>query len=233
MQRLSGFFNNKIKQRTKTTPKGKNKQAGRQKTGAQSTWKLTWRRHMKDNGSAQDCRHKENYIGRQTRVMRETQLEPLKQWLSNKMGGDRQSTWEHMAPNKQQAMCSTDRDIWWPAWAHQQDRDNIYLGPPIHKMRPEHCVKAALQCTGNCVSIMSLSTLLDYLKKKKKLFHFFQNLHLSLYLSLLLLLACTYLNNAWDLVLWALPLYVCLFKINRFMYSPIVSRFGWKHLLND
>ncbi len=42
------------------------------------------------------------------------------------MGGDRQSTWEHMAPNKQQAMCSTHRDIWWPAWAHQQDRD-IYL----------------------------------------------------------------------------------------------------------
>ncbi len=39
------------------------------------------------------------------------------------MGGDRQSTWEHMAPNKQQAMCSTHRDIWWPAWAHQQDRD--------------------------------------------------------------------------------------------------------------
>jgi len=54
----------------------------------------------------------------------------------------------------------------------------------------------------------------------------FQNLHLSLYLSLLPLLACTYLNNAWDLVLLALPLYVCLFKINRFMYSPIVSRFG-------
>ncbi len=124
MQRLSGFFNNKIKQRTKTTPKGKNKQAGRQ-TEDWSTvnMKLTWRRHMKDNGSAQDCRHKENYIGRQTRVTRETQLEPLKQWLSNKMGGDRQSTWEHMAPNKQQAMCSTDRDIWWPAWAHQQDRD--------------------------------------------------------------------------------------------------------------
>ncbi len=64
-----------------------------------------------------------DYIGRQTR---ETQLEPLKQWLRNKMGGDRQSTWEHMAPNKQQAMCSTDRDIWWPAWAHQQDRDTLY-----------------------------------------------------------------------------------------------------------
>ncbi len=29
MQRLSGFFNNKIKQTTKTHPKGKNKQAGR------------------------------------------------------------------------------------------------------------------------------------------------------------------------------------------------------------
>ncbi len=62
--------------------------------------------------------------------------------------------------------------------------------------------------------------------KKKKHLSLFQNLHLSLYLSFLPLLACTYLNNAWDLVLLALPLYVCLFKINRFMYSPIVSRFG-------
>ncbi len=31
------------------------------------------------------------------------------------------------------------------------------------------------------------------------------------------LASCTYLNNAWDLVLLALPLSVCLFKINRFM----------------
>ncbi len=61
---------------------------------------------------------------------------------------------------------------------------------------------------------------------KKKNLSLIINLHLSLYLSLLPLLACTYLNNAWDLVLLALPLYVCLFKINRFMYSPIVSRFG-------
>ncbi len=38
----------------------------------------------------------------------------------------------------------------------------------------------------------------------------FQNLHLSLSLSLLLLLAFTYLNNAWDLVLQALSLSVCL-----------------------
>ncbi len=50
------------------------------------------------------------------------------------------------------------------------------------------------------------------------------NLYFSL--SLLPLLACTYLNKAWDLVFRALPLSVCLVKINRFMYSPIVSRFG-------
>ncbi len=46
------------------------------------------------------------------------------------------------------------------------------------------------------------------------------------YMNQMILLACIYLNNAWDLVLLALPLYVCLFKINRFMYFPIVSRFG-------
>ncbi len=63
-------------------------------------------------------------------------------------------------------------------------------------------------------------------KKKKKTFSKIFIFLLSLYLSLLPLLACTYLNNAWDLVLLALPLYVCLFKINHFMYSPIVSRFG-------
>ncbi len=60
------------------------------------------------------------------------------------------------------------------------------------------------------------------LKKKRKK----EKLNLSLYLSLLPLLACTYLNNDWDLVLRALPLSDCLFKMNRFMYSPIVSRFG-------
>ncbi len=32
------------------------------------------------------------------------------------------------------------------------------------------------------------------------------------------------LYNDWDLVLRALPLSDCLFKMNRFMYSPIVSR---------
>ncbi len=85
---------------TKTTPKGKNKQAGRQKTGAQSNIKQS------NTGNSHDVKQRistglqtqGDYKGRQTKVTRETQLEPLKQWLSNKMGGDRQSTWEHMAP---------------------------------------------------------------------------------------------------------------------------------------
>ncbi len=85
---------------------------------------------------------------------------------------------------------------------------------------PEYWIPVNFQAT---TENSSLSTLLDYLIKIN-IFHFFQNLHLSL--SLLPLLACTYLNNAWDLVLLPLSLYVCLFKINRFMYSPIVSRFG-------
>ncbi len=67
---------------------------------------------------------------------------------------------------------------------------------------------------------------LDYTSLYQKFdYSLFLNLYLPLYLSLLPLLACTYLNNAWDLVLRALPLSVCLSKINRFMHSPIVSRF--------
>ncbi len=30
----------------------------------------------------------------------------------------------HGTNNKQQAVCSTHRDIWWPARTHQQDHDN-------------------------------------------------------------------------------------------------------------
>ncbi len=80
------------------------------------------------------------------------------------------------------------------------------------------------QSSSNNWKLISFNTtwLHHHQKKKKKLF---LNLHLSLYLSLLPLLACIYLNNAWDLVLGALPLSVCLFKTNRFMYSPIVNRF--------
>ncbi len=37
------------------------------------------------------------------------------------------------------------------------------------------------------------------------------------------MLACTYLNNAWDLVLRALPLSDCLFKMNRFVFPNCKS----------
>ncbi len=87
---------------------------------------------------------------------------------------------------------------------------------------PECWIPVNLQAT---TENSSLSTLLDFIiKNKNKTFFFI--FQLSLYLSLLPLLACTYLNNAWDLVLRSFPLSVCLFKINRFTYSPIVSRFG-------
>ncbi len=99
-----------------------------------------------------------------------------------------------------------------------------------HNNGPQDLVTVSL-CIQNAQQLLfqattenpSLSTLLDYIKKKKKKknLSLFQNLHLSLYLSLLPLLVCIYLNNAWDLVLLELPLYVCLFKINRFMYSQL------------
>ncbi len=89
---------------TKTTPKGK-KQAGRKvedwstvKHQTVKHRKLTWRKTHERQRISTGLQTQGDYIGRQTRVTRETQLEPLKQWLSNKMGGDRQSTWEHMAP---------------------------------------------------------------------------------------------------------------------------------------
>ncbi len=80
----------------KNHPEGEkaSRQAGRQKTGAQSNIKHS---HDIRQWISTGLQTQGDYIGRQTRVTRETQLEPLKQWLSNKMGGDRQSTWEHMA----------------------------------------------------------------------------------------------------------------------------------------
>ncbi len=80
------------------------------------------------------------------------------------------------------------------------------------------------QSSSNNWKLISFNT--TWLHHKKKNPSLFLYLHLSLYLSLLPLLAWIYLNNAWDLVLGALPLFVCLFKINRFMYSPFESRFG-------
>ncbi len=120
MQRFC-FFNNKVKQmNNKNHPEGE-KQAGRQKTGAQSNVKHS---HDIRQRISTGLQTQGDYMGRQTR---ETQLEPLKQWLSNKMGGDRQSTWEHMAPTNNKP-CTQHRDIWWPARAHQQDRD---ITPPL------------------------------------------------------------------------------------------------------
>ncbi len=86
-----------------------------------------------------------DYIGRQTRVTRETQLEPLKQWLSNKMGGDRQSTWEHMAPNKQQAMCSTHRDTGGQPGHTSRDRD---ITPPFKERIPDAPHTLNRKCLG-------------------------------------------------------------------------------------
>ncbi len=77
MQRLSGFFNNKVKQRTKTTPKGKNKQAGRRLEHSQHETHMT-KTHERQRIST-GLQTQGDYIGRQTRVTMETQLEPLKQ----------------------------------------------------------------------------------------------------------------------------------------------------------
>ncbi len=75
------------------------------------------------------------------------------------------------------------------------------------------------QSSSNNWKLISFDT--TWLHPKLKI----KKIHISLYLFLLPLLACTYLKNARDLVLWALPLSVS-FKMNRFMYSPIVSHFG-------
>ncbi len=77
---------------------------------------------------------------------------------------------------------------------------------------PECWIPVNLQTT---TENSSLSTLLDFILKKKKLY-------LSPYLFLPLL-ACTYLNDAWDLVLRALTLSDCLFKINRFVFPNCKS----------
>ncbi len=116
------------------------------------------------------------------------------------------------------------------SWYHHREAQNhspehsrspFLAGGKVTHPHPECWIPVNLQTT---TENSSFSTLLDFIIKK--ILCLFLNLHLSLYLSLLPLLACTYLTNAQDLVLRTLPLSVCLFKINRFMYSPIVSRFG-------
>ncbi len=71
------IFNNKIKQRrTKTTPKGKNKQAGRRLEHSQTFNSHETHERQRISTGLQT---QGDYIGRQTRVTMETQLEPLKQ----------------------------------------------------------------------------------------------------------------------------------------------------------
>ncbi len=75
----------------------------------------------------------------------------------------------------------------------------------------------------------SLSTLLDFIIKKKKKKKRIPSLFLSSSFSLSFSpsLASLYLfEQCLRLGVRVLPLSVCLFKINRFMYSLIVSRFG-------
>ncbi len=104
------------------------------------------------------------------------------------------------------------------SWYHQREALNHF---------PEHSFSPFL--AGGMI-FQPLSEILDPCQSSRnnwKLISFDTTwLHPKLYLSLLPLLARTYLNNVWDLVLQALPRSVCLFKVNRFMYSPIVSRFG-------
>ncbi len=75
------------------------------------------------------------------------------------------------------------------------------------------------QSSSNNWKLISFDTLDFILNKQQKK---------TLYLSLIPLLACTYLNNAWDLVLWALLLSDCLFKMNRFFVFPICKSFWIK-----
>ncbi len=127
--------------------------------------------------------------------------------------------------------CTSPPEVWAllvsdASWYHHREAQNhspehscspflaggMIFPPPSGMLDP-------CQSSSNNWKLISFNTtwLHQKKKKKKKKISLFPNLHLSLYLSLLPLLACSYLNNAWDLVLRALPLSVCLFKFNRFM----------------
>ncbi len=109
------------------------------------------------------------------------------------------------------------------SWYHHIEAQNHY---PEHSRSPfpaggmifprQSGMLDPCQSSSNNWKLISFDTTWLHPKLKKKVY-------LSIYLSLLPLLACTYLNNAWDFVLRALPLSICLFKVNRFVYSPIVK----------
>ncbi len=112
------------------------------------------------------------------------------------------------------------------SWCHHREAQNH---SPEHSLSPflaggmifppPSGLLDPCQPSSNNWKLISFNTTWLHPKRKKK--------KKSIYLYLfLLLLAFTYLNNAWDLVLRALPLSDCLFKMNRFLYCPIVSRVG-------
>ncbi len=105
-----------------------------------------------------------------------------------------------------------------PEHSYSPFLDGGIIFPPLSGML-DPC-----QSSSNNWKLISFGTTWLHPKLKKQNKKNKKKRNLSLYLSLLPLLACTYLNNDWDLVLRALPLSDCLFKMNRFMYSPIVSR---------
>ncbi len=115
------------------------------------------------------------------------------------------------------------------SWYHQREAQNHspehsrspFLAGGMIFPPPSGILDPCQPSSNNWKCICFDTTWLHHKLKKKK-----KTLNLYLYFCLLPLLACTSLNNAWDLVLRALFLSVCLFKMNRFMYSPIVSRFG-------
>ncbi len=87
-----------------------------------------------------------------------------------------------------------------PEHSHSLFLAGVMIFPPPPSGPLDPC-----QPSSNNWKLISFDT--TWLNPKKEVFFY-------LHLSLLPLLACTYLNNAWDLVLRALPLSVYLFKIN-------------------
>ncbi len=98
-----------------------------------------------------------------------------------------------------------------PEHSHSPFLDGGIIFPPLSGML-DPC-----QSSSNNWKLISFGTTWLHPKKNKKI-----KINLWLYLSLLPLLACTYSNNDWDLVLRALPLSDCLFKMNRFIRGLMV-----------
>ncbi len=119
----------------------------------------------------------------------------------------------------------THPDLEWPKGEYIF---NVFLGELLKKNKRQNLrplwIPVNLKATSEN---SSRSTLLDFILKKGNLvFLFIYSFTCWLVLIWSMSETYTHLINVWDLVLRALPLSVCLFKMNRFMYFPIVSRFG-------